>query len=178
MSGVQIVLLCEDTQTESFVRNFLKHRNFKGRDIDTCPLPDGSGAGEQWVREQYPEELKLIRRRKNAYLIVVIDADTGTIDDRHRELEIACREKDISPRDHSKDANVLYIIPRRNIETWLAYLENKSVDESKVYPKLKRESDCKEHTRRLHDMCGARRLREPAPPSLREACNEYRKLQR
>lgn len=54
MSGVKIVLLCEDQRTNSFVRNFLKHRNFKkGRDITT--LVASSGSGEQWVRKQYPK---------------------------------------------------------------------------------------------------------------------------
>lgn len=178
MSGVKIVLLCEDKQTESFVRNVLKHRNFDCHDIDTCPLPHGRGAGEQWVRKKYPEELKLIRKKENAYLIVVIDADTGTIDDRHEELKIACGKKSIPPRDHRNDTNVLHIIPRRNTETWLAYLENKNVDESKTYPKLRREGDCKEHASRLYDMCHARQLREPAPPSLQKACDEYRRLQR
>ena len=177
MSSVTIVLLCEDKQTESFVCNFLKHRNFKkGRDITT--LVASSGSGEQWVRKQYPKQLNAIRNKKNAYLIVVIDADMYTIDDRHEQLKKECKDKDILPRDIKRDVNVLHIIPCRNIETWLAYLENESVDESKVYPKLKRESDCKEHTRRLHDMCRAQRLREPAPPSLQEACNEYPKLQR
>ncbi len=137
MSGVKIVLLCEDTQTESFVRNFLKHRNFKRRDINTCPLPEGSGAGEQWVRKQYPEELKLIRRRKNAYLIVVIDADTHTLDYRYQQLKQECKNNGIPPRS-SSDTNVLHIIPRRHIETWLAYLKNdENVNESKDYKKDK-----------------------------------------
>jgi len=78
MSGVTIVLLCEDKQTDSFVRRFLKHRNFKYRDIRTVSLSAGSGSGEQRVREQYPRQLKAIRQRKQAYLIVVIDADTHT----------------------------------------------------------------------------------------------------
>ena len=43
MSGVKIVLLCEDTQTESFVRNFLKYRNFSRYDI--TPLPQLSCLG-------------------------------------------------------------------------------------------------------------------------------------
>ena len=116
MSGVKIVLLCEDKQTDSFVRNFLKHRNFTTRDIRTLLPKLGSGSGEQWVRKRYPEELKAIRNRKNAYLIVVIDADTGDTADRHQQLETECRENGVSPRDHT-DANVLHIIPRRNIET-------------------------------------------------------------
>ena len=178
MRDVEIILLCEDRQTDSFVRRFLRHRNFKERDIKTLPLPHSSGAGDQWVRKQYPEQLKAIRNKRDAYLIVVIDADVGTINDRHRELATACREKGIPSRD-KKDSNVLHIIPRRNIETWLAYLDGNNVDESTVYPKLKRESHCKEHAENLHNMCQSdQRLREPAPPSLQEACNEYHKLQR
>ena len=185
MSGVKIVLLCEDKRTDSFVRNFLEGREFRRHDIHTCPLPEGSGSGEQWVRKQYPNELKAIRNGKNAYLIVVIDADKGTLDNRHQQLEEECRKNGVSPRDH-KDTNVLHIIPRRNIETWLAYLDNKNVNESEDYRKLrsknrklKSKSDCKKYAKRLHDMChDDQRLREPAPPSLQEACKEYRKLQR
>ena len=116
MSGVTIVLLCEDKQTDSFVRRFLKHRNFKYRDITTVSLSAGSGSGEQRVKEQYPTELKAIRQKEQAYLIVVIDADTHTVDERHAELKQACEEEGIPPRN-IKDANVLHIIPRRNIET-------------------------------------------------------------
>lgn len=195
MSGVEIVLLCEDQQTNSFVRNFLKHWNVKGRNITTLRLPASRGAGEKWVREQYPKELKAIRairdrrkksrnirNRKNAYLIVVIDADIHTLDYRHQQLKQECEENHILPRN-SSDINVLHIIPRRNIETWLKYLENENnenVDESIKYPKLKRPRDCKKHAKNLYNMyCNRQKqkqLCEFAPDSLRKACNEYRKL--
>lgn len=133
MSGVKIVLLCEDKKTETFVRTFLSHRNFKLRDFTILLLPGSDGgAGEQWVRRKYPEQLKAIRQQPNAYLIVVIDADGGTIDKRHRDLEEACKAESISPRDN-RDKNVLQIIPRRNIETWLAYLDGKNIDETTDY---------------------------------------------
>lgn len=189
MSGVKIVLLCEDQQTNSFVRNFLKHRNFKDRDITTCPLPrSNGGAGEQSVRKQYPGQLQAIRSRRNAYLIVVIDADTHTLDYRHQQLKQECEKNHnhIPPRN-SSDTNVLYIIPRRNIETWLAYLKNdknENVDESKNYKKIKCLRDCqkkdlKEYAESLYDMCHVhQQLRKPAPASLREACGEYRRLRR
>ena len=35
MSGVHLALLCEDSQTDAFVRRFLRRRNFRGRDIMT-----------------------------------------------------------------------------------------------------------------------------------------------
>ena len=200
MSGVKIVLLCEDKNTATFVRKFLRHRNFKEHDFTILAFAAGKGSGEQRVKKEYPKQLKHIReaRRKgrNAYLIVVIDADTGTIEDRHNDLKEACtdpsrlargKDKDIpaippiSPRNEKTDKNVLHIIPRRNIETWFAYLDNQNVDESTDY-KNKIEAcatKIREYADNLFDMCHhAQSLRDPAPPSLQEACKEYRKLKR
>ena len=177
MSGVRVVLLCEDLQTDAFVRRFLRHRNFRNRDIDTRPLPSGRQSGEQWVREEYPDELRAIRGRQNAYLIVVTDADTNTTAARRAQLDAACRREGVRQRD-DRDP-VLVIIPRRNIETWLAYLGGAPVDEGREYRKLKRDGDCVAQADALFRMChDDQRLDEGAPPSLREACEEYPKLQR
>ena len=147
-------------------------------------------------QEKYPEQLKAIRQRPNAYLIVVIDADDGTIDKRHRDLEEACtnpsqlahgKDKDrpaippIPPRNEKIDKNVLHIIPRMNIETWFAYLDNQNVNESTDYKNNIETCAAKirEYADNLFGMCHrAQRLRDPAPPSLQTACQEYRKLQR
>ena len=208
MSGVEVVVLCEDLQTVRFVRRFLKLRMFRPHQIHIrlpkldelrrrprfrnhrihTRLPEVSmgdverplmgGAGEQWVRTQYPNELKEIRDKKNVYLIVVIDADDGTIDKRHKDLEKACKARNILPRNNS-DRNVLHIIPRRNIETWLAYLDGKNIDETTDY-KQNCKKLCPENcARHLYDMCYVRqRLRKPVPDSLLRAREEYRKLQR
>ena len=179
MGGVsaEIILLCEDLQTDVFVRRFLSHRNIKSRDIHTCPLPEGRQAGEQWVRTRFPEELRKIRQRKKAFLIVVIDADAGSTRNRHTQLEEQCREKEIERRK-SEDP-VIVAVPRRNIETWFEYLRGHPVDETRSYPRLRRERDCKPLADRLHVMCHEQqRLAEPVPPSLREACKEYPGLRR
>ena len=175
MSGVSVTLLCEDAQTDAFVRRFLRRRNFRGRDVRTLPLPDGSGSGEQWVRERYPHELRAIRQRQGACLIVVTDADEHPTEFRRAQLDAKCDEKGILRRNDGD--RVLVIVPRRNIETWLAYLAGGEVDEETRCPPLKRERDCVPHAKELFRMCHERqRLREPAPPSLREACGEYRRL--
>ncbi len=177
VSGVDIVLLCEDKQTDSFVRRFLRHRKFRGRDIRTLPLPDGSRSGEQWVRERYPDQLKAIRQRRGAYLIVVTDADNLSVDRRRAQLRDACNRENVPPRN-DRDG-VLLIVPRRNIETWLAYLGGSDVDENERYPRLRHAGDCEEHAGALYRMCHEKQeLRPPAPPSLQDACGEYRKLQR
>jgi len=179
MGGVsaKVVLLCEDLQTDVFVRRFLARRNVRSRDIDTCPLPDGRQAGEQWVRTRFPEELEKIRRRQRALLVVVIDADVGSTRDRHTQLERQCREAGVERR--MPEDPVIVAVPRRNLETWFEYLRGKPVDETIDYPRLRRESDCKPFADRLHDMCyKQQRLDEPAPPSLWEVCEEYGNLRR
>ena len=177
MSGVRIVLLCEDSQTDSFVRRFLKHRNFRARDINTLPIPQGSGSGEQWVRTRYPAELRAIRGRQGAYLIVVTDADVHTTQDRRVQLDEECTQKNVAVR--TTDDPVVVAVPRRSIETWLAYLDGNEVDEATTYPKLARERDCDRHAQRLYAMCHQeQQLAEPSPPSLAEACQEYPRLRR
>lgn len=176
MSSVRIVLLCEDSQTDIFVRRFLRRRNFSSRDIKTLPFPNGNQSGEQWVRERYPDELRAIRSVQRAYLIVVTDADSGSTQNRRQQLNAECANKGVPLRNDSDP--VLIFVPRRNIETWIAYLGGINVDEGTQYRKLKRKGDCAEHARRLHIMCHEKqRLREPAPPSLQEACEECPKLQ-
>ena len=177
MSGVKITLLCEDSQTDAFVRRFLRRRNFRRRDIRTLPLPAGNQSGEQWVREQYPDELRAIRGRKSAYLIVVIDADKETTSRRRAQLDAACDEKGVPKRQTSDPA--LVVVPRRNIETWLAYLGGATVDEDTKYRGPRHERHCDPHANRLYAMCHeAQRLDEGAPPSLQEACEEYGRLRR
>ena len=176
MKAVRIILLCEDKQTDSFVRRFLKHRNFTNRDIKTLPLPHGSQSGEQWVRQRYPAELKAIRGQQQAYLLIVIDADNLTVQDRRTQLDTHCQQEGVPPRTAEDPAIV--IVPRRNIETWFAYLDGSDVDEQQTYPKLAQESDCRNHARELYQMCHrTQRLRKPVPRSLELACEEYRKLQ-
>lgn len=178
MSGARITLLCEDSQTDAFVRRFLRRRNFGARDVRTLPLPKGRQSVEQWVRRRYPAELRAVRGRQGAYLIVVTDADDRSTNDRRAQLDAACAEQGVPLRTGADP--VLLIVPRRNVETWLAYLDTgEPVDEEKTYPRLKRERDCDRHANELFRMCrGARQLDEAAPPSLREACEEYAKLRR
>ena len=172
--SVRIVLLCEDAATNTFVRRFLRRRQFKARDITTLPLPHGSQSGEQWVREKYPSELKAIRSWQNAFLIVVIDADTHTTQARRSQLDDECRTQKVPVRG-PKDP-VLVIVPRRNIETWFAYLKGCPVDEKKNYPR-RTPTEQRSFADKLYRMCHEdQKLRPPVPPSLSESCQEYRKL--
>lgn len=179
MSRVKIVLLCEDRTTDQFIRRFLRHRNFNPRDITTLPFPHGSGSGEAWVREQFPKELKAIRTQQNAYLIVALDADNGSVQRRRQQLNKVCREKKVPIRTSSDP--VICAIPNRNIETWMAYLDGQAVDETTDYKGWPKDADkqAKAAADQLHTMCHEQqKLRNPAPPSLKAACKEYQILKR
>ena len=174
---VRIVLLCEDSQTESFVRRFLWQREFRSRDIQTIPLPHGKQSGEQWVRTRFPKELKAIRGRQQAYLVVVIDADTRTSGNTLAWLDTECRNQNVNLR--SSDDPVVIAVPKRNIETWFEFLKTEqSVDEEQTYPRLAHIGDCRPLADKLFHMCKKQRLPIAAPRSLVAACSEYGKLRR
>lgn len=174
---VHTIVLCEDLQHAAFVGRFLKLRGWHNRQIRTRPCPAGKGSGEQWVRRELPAELRAYRSRSSrakSCLVVVLDADQGTVDQHLRELDQACRDAGETPR--AGDERVLFVIPRRNIETWLAYLQGQAVDETSEYPRLPFERECRAGVAALDDMCRRQELREPAPPSLMTACDEHRRL--
>lgn len=171
--SVRIVLLCEDQQMATFMRRFLKRRGWKPHDIRERIAPPGQGSGEQWVREQYPKELAAVRK-KGAILIVGTDADTLTVKQRIASLDKICRDVGIPPR--GRDDKVIMVVPKRSIETWFAYLRGENVSEAPSYPRYPNESDCKEDVKALDEMCRQQKLRDPVPPSLSAACEEFRKM--
>lgn len=170
---VQLVLLCEDTQHEAFLRRFFGAMGQHPRAIRVEKCPKGRGSGEHWVRTQYAEEVRRLRASTVAHaLVVAIDEDTRGAGYRETQLAEALDAAGLSPR--SADEPILHAIPARNIESWLTYLAGETVDELVAYSKLERQRDCAPMVAELVRMCGKGKLREPAPPSLQRACTEYR----
>lgn len=174
---VQIVILCEDRQQEVFARYFLKKRGFTGRfRANICP--EGSQAGEQYVRTHYPEEVKAYRQKRNQVsigLVVLIDADTGTLEARLNELASVLDEDEQKNREPNEA--IAIFVPKRNIETWIHYLQGETVNEEAVYAKFKNnEAVCKTAVEDLADRCYSQSLPEDAPRSLQAACGELQRL--
>jgi hypothetical protein len=174
---VQIVILCEDRQQEVFARYFLKKRGFTGRfRANICP--EGSECGSDYVRTHYPEEVKAYRQKRNQVsigLVVLIDADTGTLEARLNELA-SVLNKDKQENRGSNEAIAIFV-PKRNIETWIRYLQGETVNEEAVYAKFKNnEAVCKTAVEDLADRCYSQSLPENAPPSLQAACGELQRL--
>ncbi len=136
-------ILCEDKLTHCFIRRFLISQGVNARKINALPLP-AAGCGEQYVRAQYPKQLRYLR--SNSYvsniLVVAIDADFNTCMERQKQLDEACGNAGVDKRS-SKD-NLLLLVPKRNIETWIKYFDGETVDEEHDYAHFLNvhESDC------------------------------------
>jgi hypothetical protein len=101
----------------------------------------------------------------------MLDADCDEISARINALDAACAALRIPARQDNDP--VAIFMPKRNIETWIAYLNGENVNESNAYPKLPRERDCINAVKTLKEMCDKRKLRAPFPESLHRACEEY-----
>lgn len=172
---VQLVLLCEDRQQEAFLRRLFVAEGWHPRSfrVERNFVP---GSAEKLVRANYPDELKKLRAAPHIAkgLVVCIDEDTKGAG--RREEQLAEALKVVAMTALSADEKVLHLVPARNIETWIAYLDGKDVDEATAYPKLQFQSQCGPMILALKSMCEAGRLRLPAPPSLERACIAYRKF--
>lgn len=170
---VKIIVLCEDRQTEAFIRRFLVANGHHPRAIRVERLQAPRGAGDQFVRERYPREAKAIRTgHVQSVLLACIDEDTQSTQPRKRVFDQALQADGQAPRGAGEP--ILNLVPERNIETWLAYLSGETVDRTTAYPKRRRERECSAEAKALKAMCDAGALRQPAPPSLEAACVEYR----
>lgn len=171
MNRPKITVLCEDNQHASFIRLFLKKRK---RRIHAVQKPSGgAGAGDRFVLDNYPAQLDAVRKR-GGILVVMIDGDNYSDEARQKQLNKACVQRNVLPRNSSD--KVAVFVPMRNIETWLAYLNGEEVNEIDTYPRLERERECRRHTEVLLQMCDREKLDSPAPASLEAACREYRNV--
>jgi len=173
---VKIVILCEDIQQQVFAHFFLKKRGFRGLfRFEVCPK--GSQSGEQYVRTRYPVEVEAYRqkRKERIGLVVLIDADRGTLQERLNQLTSVLGENDQKKREPN-EATAIFV-PKRNIETWIHYLQGETVNEEDAYAKFeKNEAACKTAVEDLADRCYSQSLPEDAPRSLQAACGELQRL--
>jgi len=163
----QVIILCEDRQHEVFIRHYLKKRHhITERQIRVIVCPAGRGAGEQFVRREYPIQVKLLRQKAHLSkaLVIMIDADKLSVKERLNQLVPL-------PQDNDK---IVRLVPKRNIETWIHYLNNNdsSINEIDVYPKFEKESACKPGIEKLVQFC-INGLPNNYLPSLEIACIEW-----
>ncbi len=172
-----VVVLAEDEMQARFVRRYLERLyNARPPQIRVVKLPNGRGCGEQWVREQYANEVKEFRRRSAkaaTALVVVIDADTEETSVRLQKLQ-----SESSPL-RTEQEKIVHFLPKRNIETWIRFFNGTIVDENTSYknwadlgPKIKPAAatlfEWSRKNAAAPDYC---------IPSLRQAIPEVRRLE-
>lgn len=128
----ETILLCEDDPQEQLVRYYLKECRLDTRE----PLfrsrnasREVAGGNVHWVLREFAKELKVCRKRHKSHaktlLIVVVDADDFTVEERRRHLSA---DPPISEADP-----LVVLIPRRHIETWIHAAAGVDVDETTDY---------------------------------------------
>jgi hypothetical protein len=163
------IVLGEGVQDQNFVYHWLRERGVARGKITKLQLPAGKRAGEQYVRMHYGSEVKQFRKRAGhlkLVLVVVSDADTGTVEARVQGLDDQVQRR--------ADERILLMIPRRNIETWIRYLCGAPVDEVTNYkPKEPDAEACRAAAVKL---AATRSAPDDAPDSLRRFFQELRRV--
>lgn len=173
----QIIILCEDKAHEVFVKHFLKKWGVKPRAIRVPSYPNGKGSGKKHVEDNISPEAETLRRRHALTILLAIqDADELSVDQIKSNLDA----KLLSPRDVNE--LIAYIIPKWHIQTWIAYLDGKNVNEAdkdtykNMYGKLSESKDAHPLIDKLADNCRKNIQLESPPDSLVAACHEFDRI--
>lgn len=162
----------------SLVYGYLRECGYKTQRCVTRKVASEIGKQEGgnvgWVLREFAKELKACRQRKAVHadtlLIVMIDADRLTVDERRGELKADPEIADGDP--------LAVLIPRRHVETWIRAAVGCSVSETENCKKPEpRRSDVRAAAATIHKWA---RENPPAGencvPSLRSALPEWRKI--
>lgn len=126
------IVLVEDTHQGMLVRRCLKGLGVGSHQMRIEPSPSGAGSAENWVRKRFAEEAVVYRSRKaRTALIVVVDADSYTVQVRLGQLDQAL--KDRGKPVVAEGERIARLVPKRNVETWILCLNETEVDEEKDY---------------------------------------------
>jgi hypothetical protein len=129
----QVILLVEDKCHEQFIFRYLRKLGYEPHALRVLRSPLGTGSAEQWVRERFAVEVQACRRRQaQTKLIVMIDADTYTVQHRIDQLDQSLRNAGVSAIADDGEG-VACLVPKRNIETWILCLNNVQVNEDTDY---------------------------------------------
>jgi hypothetical protein len=128
------VVVVEDERHRMLVYRYLLERGLSRHQIRIKPSPSGRGSAELWVRAIYAAEVKEYRIRcakAATALIVIIDADTHSVQGRLAQLSQALQES--GAHSIRNDEQIAHLIPKRNVETWIRCLNEHVVDEATDY---------------------------------------------
>jgi hypothetical protein len=189
----EVTILCEDIDQERFIRQYLICRGLDEHKIKDFGNPKGRVIenNNASIVKYYPALMKSYRRTRkyrNIAVVVMIDADEDSLDDRMRSLNIALDETagNLNRDPRLRDEKVAIFVPARNIETWFYYINNNMEgQECNEITKYKDDNMSAKERIELAKSAAQKLAREICPqgvdritlPSLRYACTELQRLQ-
>lgn len=135
----QVIVLIEDDRHKQFVFRYLRRIGLEIHQMRFEQCPPGEGSGEQWVRERFLLEVQVCRRRRahaETKLIVVIDADNLSVQERLMQLDRKLQEAHADPIRPEAE-QIARLVPRQNIETWILCLNHNAVNEETDYKRTR-----------------------------------------
>jgi hypothetical protein len=135
---IAVIVLCEDNAHSTLAFQYLRRCGITGNIRFWISSASWAGAGEQGVRSRFPIEVGAYRReraKRDTRMIVMIDADTGSVSKRQQQLEASLKASE-DPRLREirlSNERIAILIPRRNVETWVLALNGDKVDELQDY---------------------------------------------
>jgi hypothetical protein len=134
----QVTILAEDRRQARLVRAYIRTRlpDYPQKAITDSPMSAGRGSGSQWVLDRYAIEVKAhLSRRARKWLIVVIDADRNTLQERldALKLRLEMAEDERLRRCRAEDEQIARLVPKWSVETWILCLNGSTVDEQTAY---------------------------------------------
>ena len=174
----QYQILCEDVQMRGFILSFLGAQDIKSQKVRVRNYPCGKGCGEAFVRRELPGEVKILHATNyiRKVLIVCSDADNLSVDKRIKLL-LQNIENDYIKLDRAIEP-IVFWIPKRQIETWIHFLNGESVDEMESFAHDgNRPESCKRVASIFSEYCqGLRDIDCKNIPSLLTAKCEYERV--
>ena len=167
------MILCEDKAHLHFIKGYCEAAGWHERAFimsDCCP--GGTQTAEQYVRENFARILRTLRSRhgqgRNVVLIVMIDGDKYGVQERKEHVQ--------QVEARRPDEPVAIFVPKRNIQSWMAFLDGVFQDEDVDYKnRYMRLAPVGKYGRRLREHCQSQ---DPGalPESLADACAEWARV--
>lgn len=142
----QVIVLAEDIRQSRFIKAWIRERipQFPSRNIRESPMSNGSGSGAQRVIAQYKSEvMAYLTRHARKWLIVVIDADNLSAQDRLNQLanELLQSVEERIRRCLVNSEQIAHLVPKWSVETWILFLNGEAVNKDTRYKATNRDWD-------------------------------------
>lgn len=185
-----VTILCEDIDQHTFIRQYLICRGWESHQIKTLGNFKGIKTNNNaFVVNNYPKLVESYRRNqyKNIAVVVMIDGDGNTYEDKMRSFNIAldATRGNLNQELRYPDEKIAIFVPARNIESWFYYINNyeqnlqfdDEITDYKITMSLKdRIKLAKNSAKILAQKICPRGIDQITLSSLRHGCQELQRL--